>query len=198
MLVSDARLLLLPVRSLSGSYRWTTCPLLLERLGRDLERMTGKKNDLPDVNGPKEGEYCGGDSGILYLEERSFSRHDGNLPDSLAEKLGAFIRHDATRERLADQLLLLHNKDFAWFARYALSVQARNVLHNKHKKSMNLWYEESLSPDTLLYALLGERVDDSGLDELEKLFKDQPYLQTGGNETVGMGWVSIRIWGGEQ
>ena len=30
-LVSDARLLLLPVRSLNGSYRWATCPHLVER-----------------------------------------------------------------------------------------------------------------------------------------------------------------------
>ena len=38
LLVSDARLLLLPVRSLTGSYRWTTCPHLIERYRRDLAR----------------------------------------------------------------------------------------------------------------------------------------------------------------
>jgi len=38
ILVSDARLLLLPVRSLNSSYRWLTCPHLLERLHRDTKR----------------------------------------------------------------------------------------------------------------------------------------------------------------
>ena len=38
LLVSDARLLLLPVRSLTGSYRWATCPHLVERYRRDLAR----------------------------------------------------------------------------------------------------------------------------------------------------------------
>ena len=38
LLVSDARLLLLPVRSLTRSYRWITCPHLLERYRRDLVR----------------------------------------------------------------------------------------------------------------------------------------------------------------
>ena len=38
LLVSDARLLLLPVRSLTGAYRWVTCPLLIERYQRDLKR----------------------------------------------------------------------------------------------------------------------------------------------------------------
>src|SRR4051794_10230491 len=31
---SDARLLLLPIRSLSDTYKWVTCPLLLERFER--------------------------------------------------------------------------------------------------------------------------------------------------------------------
>ena len=38
VLVSDARLLLLPVRSLTGSYRWLTCPHIIERLCRDMRR----------------------------------------------------------------------------------------------------------------------------------------------------------------
>ena len=39
VLVSDGRLLLLPVRSLSGAYRWATCPHLLERFLRDGKRF---------------------------------------------------------------------------------------------------------------------------------------------------------------
>lgn len=38
LLVADARLLLLPVRSLTGAYRWLTCPHILERFRRDLAR----------------------------------------------------------------------------------------------------------------------------------------------------------------
>lgn len=38
VLISDARLLLLPVRSLTGAYKWATCPLLIERFYRDLRR----------------------------------------------------------------------------------------------------------------------------------------------------------------
>ena len=38
LLVSDARLLFLPVRSLTGHYRWVCGPALLKRLERDLRR----------------------------------------------------------------------------------------------------------------------------------------------------------------
>ncbi len=66
---------------------------------------------------------------------------------------------------------------------------------DENKKSKNLWYEESLPPDTLMYALLAERNDDSGITDLKTLLENKPYLQTGGNETVGMGWFAMRIHG---
>ena len=39
LLVGDARLLLLPVRSLTSHFKWVTCPALLRRLRADLERL---------------------------------------------------------------------------------------------------------------------------------------------------------------
>ena len=36
LIISDARLVLLPVRSLYGTFAWVTCPLALRRLARDL------------------------------------------------------------------------------------------------------------------------------------------------------------------
>ena len=49
--------------------------------------------------------------------------------------------------------MVLNDDDFTWFARFGLSIQARNVLEDGTKQSQNLWYEETLPPDTLLYAL---------------------------------------------
>ena len=192
VLISDARLLLLPVRSLTGSYRWATCPLILERLKRDQQRLMGE-SAIPKIDAPGEGKYLGQGSDDLYLEERVF-HHDGVCPGGLATAIRSFIRHDETKQRLAKRLIVLHDDDFAWFARYALPVQARNVL-DENKKSKNLWYEESLPPDTLMYALLAERNDDSGITDLKTLLENKPYLQTGGNETVGMGWFAMRIHG---
>ncbi len=194
ILVSDARLLLLPVRSLTGSYQWATCPLILERLKRDQQRIMGEST-LPQISAPDEGKYLGQGNDDLYLEERVF-HHGGDCPEGLATAIQRFISHDETKQRLAGQLIVLHDKDFAWFARYALSVQARNVL-DESKKSKNLWYEESLPPDTLMYALLAERNDDSGITDLKALLAENPWLQTGGNETVGMGWFSMQIHGND-
>ena len=186
LLVSDARLLLLPVRSLSSAYKWVTCPHLLERLARD-GRRGGSSTAAPSCE-VAEGKHLGVGDGDLFLEERQFS-HDGVLPQGLVDSLGTLIPHDNTRKRLAAQLVVLHDDDFAWFARYGLAVQARNVLDEK-KISKNLWYEETIPPDALFYTLLAER--QSGvLATTKRLFDGHPYLQVGGNETVGMGWFAV-------
>src|SRR5690606_37571081 len=99
---------------------------------------------------------------------------------------------------LAEQLIVLNDDDFAWFARYGLAVQARNVLDSEKKTSKNLWYEETIPADALFYTLFAERQSDGkALDTVTGLFKEQPYLQAGGNETVGMGWFAVTLPNGK-
>ncbi|MFH0944257.1 MAG: type III-B CRISPR module RAMP protein Cmr4 [Planctomycetota bacterium] len=189
LLISDARLLLLPVRCLTGNYRWLTCPHLLERLARD-----GRRAGIPPVEAvqdPGEGRFLGADKDDLFLEERQF-QPAGDLPQGVIAALAALVLHPETQARLAAQTTVLSDSDFAWFARYGLPIQARNVLEKDTKTSKNLWYEEHLPPDTLFCALLAER-QDGVLDQLETLFREDPYLQAGGNETVGQGWFAVRV-----
>ncbi len=190
VLISDARLLLLPVRSLTGSYRWVTCSHLLERLYRDFERSNIQTTLALLATQPDKGKYFGPGGGILYLEERSFTSA-GPLPAGLVGAIEPLVKHSSTAARLENQVLILNDSDFSWFARYALAIQARNVLEKGTKKSKNLWYEESLPPDTLLYGLLGERNPESGIGDLSELLQNNPYFQTGGNETVGQGWLAV-------
>ena len=190
LLVSDARLLLLPVRSLTGAFRWVTCPHLVERFRRVLERA-GRPTPLiaptvPPVKTLSEG------SGRLFLEERQFEIC-GQLGDGLIQAASELLVYEDTRKRLASQVAVLNDDDFAWFARFGLSIQARNVLEKDTKKSKNLWYEETLPPDTVMYALVAGRRPGS-LKALGTLFPaKEPYLQAGGNETVGQGWFAVQV-----
>jgi len=184
---SDARLLLLPVRSLTGSYKWLTCPLVLERYRRDLERC-GSPRQVPAI-AVGAGALGAGKDG-LFLEERELAV-TGPLPAGLVEAVAPLLHHDATRRRLAAQLVVVSDDDFAWFCRYALPIAARNQLDPETKTSKNLWYEETLPTDTLLYTLVIAR-DAASEGWLASLFPPgDPYLQLGGNETVGHGWVAV-------
>lgn len=203
ILVSDGRLLLLPVRSLTGAYRWLTCPHLIERLRRDLKRADLPHEGLVAPALPPGTEtppvLTRGTTGEkLFLEERSFEVA-GAVDAGLANAIGDLIADAGARARLAGQIAVVGDDDFAWFARYALNVQARNNLDPDRKTSKNLWYEETLPPDSLFYTMLVPRVvaSKSAVDGVHEMVKDRPYLQMGGNETVGQGWFLAKPLRGE-
>ena len=191
LVISDGRLLLLPVRSLTSSFRWATCPHLIERYRRDRSRAgLPSQFKVPDVEHGSVLTLAGGN---LFLEERQFTVA-GNPAKDLVNSIEHLLLHEETRRRLASKIVVLHDDDFIWFARYGLAIQARNVLSKDGtKKSENLWYEETLPPDTVMYALIAAR-GDVALDDLNSLFPESdPYVQVGGNETVGHGWFGVTV-----
>lgn len=193
LLVADARLLLLPVRSLTGAYRWLTCPHLLERFRRDLARAG--LEPLPPTITVDPGSAITTGTGHLFLEERQFTIQAPREEDfsALVNAIQPLLAHEASRKRLASQIAVLHDDDFAWFVRYGLAIQARNVLEDGSKKSTNLWYEETLPPDTVMYTLVICRQSDS-ITSLQTMFPAEgAYLQAGGNETVGQGWFAVSL-----
>ena len=113
---------------------------------------------------------------------------------ALVDSIRPLLLHEETRRCLASRIVVLHDDDFAWFARYGLPIQARNNLTDDGaKKSKNLWYEETLPPDTVMHALVAARGDEA-LGALDTLFPEaDPYVQAGGNETVGHGWFGVTV-----
>ncbi|MGB4176393.1 MAG: type III-B CRISPR module RAMP protein Cmr4 [Bacillota bacterium] len=192
LLASDCRLLLLPIRSLTGAMKWACCPYLIERFRRDLLRagIDPAFTTHPSVSN-NEALVYGSDT--LILEERQL-KAVGAPPEDIIDAIGSLLFHDATKERLKRQFVVLSDDDFRWFAQYGLPIQARNKLAENTKQSENLWYEETLPPDTIMYALVMARTPD-GIDYIDNLFSEAhtPYLQLGGNETTGQGWFAVTV-----
>jgi len=190
VMVGDARLLLLPVRSLSAPYRWVTCPYVLERFQRDLA-LAGQSVHFAVPNPDDETAVVTAGQGRLFLEEVCLNVKPGNL-EALAGTVGSLVYHPSVRERLAGQLTIISNNNFQYFARYGLQVNARNNLDTATKTSRNLWYEETVPPDTLFCSLVMTRPGMEGaFDAVRAMFGQRPYLQLGGNETVGQGWCCV-------
>jgi len=212
LLVSDARLLLLPVRSLTGAYKWLTCPHLIERYRRDRARCGAAAIALPSQwdtvlrentePPPVMADGAGPAPDRLFLEEWLFEVK-GPPPDKVIALLKTAIADADAADRLANgYLAIVSDDEFAWFARHGLAVQARNRLRNKAddendngpeftKKSLNLWYEETLPPDTVLYLIVAER-QSGALADAEGWLNHLHYLQLGGNETIGQGWFQVQ------
>jgi len=191
IIFSEGRLLLLPVRSLTTSYKWVTCSHILERLKRDILRTSGKGEDSLPMEIPyipyKQG--MGNNPGKIFLEEREFEVK-GPADDRIIKLLEMMIPNKDVASRLKDRLLILNDDDFKWFAQYGLAVNARNVLHEDTKASKNLWYEEVIPSDSIFYTIVMER-NPNMLGRIETMICDNPYVQVGGNETVGQGWFNV-------
>jgi CRISPR-associated protein Cmr4 len=205
LLVSDARLLLLPVRSLTGHFKWVTCPALLKRFAADAERLGLPSLDTAAIASPPHAETAllpaADKRGTLYLEEFRFQVDTGDF-SAVIPLLARLMGRDDAAEVLQTQLALVHDDRFNHLAQFATPVNAHISIDNNTKtvRPGALWYEETLPPDTLLYVALhaqATRIKDSHKTASEilahitdDLFK-RPYLQLGGNETVGMGWCKV-------
>ena len=190
VLCSDARLLLLPVRCLSDDYRWVTCPSILKRLLRDGVRAGAPLGSVDAADLDHADGYRGTaktTDNPLALEERSFSRN-GVIGTDTLNLLALF----AERAELEMRLVILSDRDFAWFARYGLPVAAHNALAEGTKVSTALWYEETLAPGTVMYLLFGEREENQIGAITDRLNGNAKYIQIGGNETTGQGWFEMK------
>jgi len=202
MLISDARLLWLPVRSLTSHTRYVTCPALLRRLQADLLRA-GRASQLAI---PKPGEQDAlvamAQGNRLYLEEYAFQTQLKS--EALApwcELLAQFCELSASD--IAAQLTLVHDDQFAHLCQAAVPVHPHIAMERYESKTVRkgaLWYEEALPPESLFYSLLliTAARDNSGLTAAQlaeqarqALVGDRPYLQVGGNESTGMGWFKL-------
>ncbi|MBL4661956.1 MAG: type III-B CRISPR module RAMP protein Cmr4 [Alcanivoracaceae bacterium] len=204
LLISDARLLLLPVRSLTSHYRWVTCPAILQRLKQDAKRFdTTFDYSIPQPENNQAMVQKNNDSPAkLFLEEYCFTTKGEDF-SALVTILSAFIQYDEAETLLQNQLTIVSDNDFSHLSKNTTPVRARNVLNTDTKTSENLWYEETLPPETIMY--MGVSADNARkkgsdmkstdvLAKFKSLFtKDTPWLQVGGNETVGMGWFAVNF-----
>ena len=197
--IGDARLALLPVRSLQSSFFWVTCPYVLERLQRDAAVAGVTLPALGEVPEISRGTALGANTQTVYLEELSFAVEDHPKAKKAAEIFNALWAHESLKKRCHEQLLILNDEEFAYFARYALAVQAHNVLAEGTKKSENLWYAETLPPDSLLYTtVLVRRSQAAALTNTAQWLRERGYVQLGGGETTGLGWCATAVCeGGE-
>lgn len=222
---TDARILAFPVRSLTNVFVWITCPKVIERLRRDLT-LGGLAGFNPQPVTPGEAEawvpHDSPFSGPLVLEELSFAAkkdQDAKGPvGALASETHKLLPPGL--DRVKTHLVVLRDEDFAYFVQHATQVSARIALTGGkttgtwcdpatgESETGNLWYEETLPSETIMYSLLiatdprdGKKAGipdaDGVLQKVEDMFKDRPYLQVGGNETVGQGWCAVKFSGGK-
>ncbi len=194
LIFGDARILLFPVRSLSGVFAYTTCYDVLNRFRRDKERaLVTSTNEISA-------------SGAVVLEEFSFQARASTAADEIADWIArnAFPKgYNYWHDKLRRSLVILPDNDFRDFVLYATEIITR-IRIDREKKTVDtgaLWTEEHLPIDTLLYVPVyatNSRRNGSAMQAKDILQRAASledtqggYIQLGGDETVGRGLVRM-------
>lgn len=196
LVVGDARLLALPVRSFRGTFAWTTSPLLLTLAKRDLGNTLG----IPSI----DGRAARVAQGSVCVHEDQLFLEDLNLPAQVSTEVTAWAKLLAPLaspggDIFTTRFAVVDDDTMAFLSETATQVDAR-VRINADTRTVAegaLWLEESLPPETLLLGLLaGDRSRKAGVamtpaEVLRFALPVEQVLQLGGKATVGRGRCRI-------
>lgn len=197
LVVGDARLLALPLRSFRGTFAWVTSPLLLTLAKRDLEDASLA---IPTIIGRgarlAQGTICVHND-KLYLEDLDLPATVAAEATAWAQRLAplAFPDDDIFTKRFA----IIDDDTMAFLWETATQVDARVRLDERTRTVAKgaLWLEESLPPETLLIGLLAadrSRRRDVKMTPDEVLgfaLSGEEVHQLGGKATTGRGRCRI-------
>ncbi|MEW6405861.1 MAG: type III-B CRISPR module RAMP protein Cmr4 [Chloroflexota bacterium] len=206
---TDQRLLLMPIRSLTGTFAWVTSPLVLRRFLRDAGMA--KTNPFAAVTVPQSpaDDHClvsaaskiTGTDGKVTLEDLPLKADSNTDLGTWADELGRILFPDDKnwQEILEGRLCLVSDDTLAFLLETATEVVARIALEDETKtvKRGALWYEESLPAESVLSGLViaaeVKAKPESVFNAISTIVA-RP-LQFGGDATVGRGLCSLRMLG---
>jgi len=218
--ITDARVLLFPVKSVKGVYALITCPYVLTKFINELNMCEVKVDfEVPKEKAtPKNSNLFVSDNKVV-LEEYTFQiehMEDDNctrLAQWLAEKLvPATKEYGPIKEKISKDILVLSDDEFRDFVQWSTEVVTRTKIdvNTGTVSSRALFTEEYLPEQTVLYALaLAAPVfapdkgvlDDGEASTVMEFIKDNlpEIIQIGGDATIGKGITRVgkELLGGE-
>ena len=192
---TDAKVLLFPVRSSEGVFKWVTCPFALKRFVEDIKFIGGMSVGIttePNVDDDSAIGFKKYDVPIV-LEDFVLTASDKSSDASLTntrESLSKLLPAASAQAAVNDRLLIVSDSVFKELVKVGTQVIARNEL-KENKISNNLWYEEVIPPDGLFYTVMRPRTKgNQSIDDLDTGLTKK-VVQIGGNETIGYGFVQF-------
>lgn len=214
---SDQRLLLLPVRSLAGTFAWVTSPYVLRRFVRDAgdARLEELKLPVPTPAFGDDAQECLvtnesklGLGSKVYLEDLDMMKREHAeataWADKLAEKLFPGEGDGEWGEFLKGRFCIVPDDVMSFLLETATEITARVALtEHKTVEGGQLWYEEALPCETVMFGVvLASKIKDKETKKV-KIEPDaalrkigelaQSPVQLGGKATVGRGLCRLTL-----
>lgn len=198
---TDARVLFYPVRSLKNIFAWITCPFVISRFKEDLKDI--KNLNFPNIHLSDDGKVAlPTNSGLkinqtnkVGLEEFIFNVKEDNSLQNFVEDLKSCLpKIETIISSLNDRLCVVSNNVFTDFVNYAVEVRTRIKIDQLTGTAQEgaLFTVEMVPSESIFYSLLFTKDDDSK-NYIKQLFKDETVLQFGGDETIGLGLMKVKV-----
>ncbi|ASU22393.1 type III-B CRISPR module RAMP protein Cmr4 [Vibrio qinghaiensis] len=198
--ITDAHLLLLPVRTVYGILAYATCPFILQRYKKD------RKSDLTVPTPAKDQAlYPKGNPNhqddLMVLEDLDLKaqecEHTQQWAEYIAQTLDA--KESAYYSDISKRIIVLPDTVFSFLAETATEIRTRIRINQKTGvvDKGALWTEESLPAESVLwgvYSVDAPRLNDQNGDKrlmFNDIINNKPLLQMGGNMGTGNGLVQF-------
>lgn len=200
--VTDARILLFPVRSNIAPFVWVTCPAIISRVKKDLKLISIEDVFPESIPVGKDECLCVYEGLVkegIILEDLVVKPVNNQECDfsRLSKMLGLLAPS-------ANRILVVSDENFSFLVRTATEVQPQITIDMETGTTVDgsLRYQELLPADSVLYTVIffgNERRNDGVLsDVIRDCVKKaiSTHVQIGGDMTMGRGimevtWLSV-------
>ena len=165
--ITDAKILLYPVRSLKGVFAWITCPFVLKRFKEDLkaaginfEKEFEKEIEILDDEkiGISQNSKLKINNDEVVLEEFVFKVDNTQFQNvsDLANFLKKFLPDNSLIQSLENHLAIVSDNVFKDFVNYAVEVRTRIRIDQAKGtvKEGALFSEELIPSESIFYSLV--------------------------------------------
>ncbi len=180
LLINDAHLLCLPVRSLAGTFAWATCPFILKRYAREAREARALKRyarearalqletppEVPTVTAEQAITASTQDNkpsllerdGEVILEDLNLTAGGDSCGSSWAKHLAQtlFVDDEDWQKEFIQRFVILPDGVFDFLAETATEIRARVKINHATRvvERGALWNEENLPSESLLYGVV--------------------------------------------
>jgi len=206
--ITDAKILLYPVRSVKGVFAWITCPFVLKRFMEDLNAVgeefkhNNQEIQIPDVSDDKvfiasDNLKIQGQNSVA-LEEFVFEVDESQKEkvESLANSLKSILPDNPLTQSLVNHLAIVSDNVFRDFVNYAVEIRTRIRIDQAlgTVKKGALFSEELIPSESVFYSLIFITDPYFGIDK--NLYNDLKSKKEK-NETPNWDDVKNRLKGSE-